>query len=237
MLDYAKQIVSLYEETQNAMAEFSHSKATIKIGISSQMVNYFLPPILKTLQEQMPTLNIAIDICKTIQEILRGIVEYHYDFGFIHGQNRLKLKQIRQYEIWKDDVLWVASPEFVQKHAKGIKAGSYLPIINYNEGSVFRAKLNEIAGTKNIQSIIEYTDAEAIKHAVMTGLGISYLSRALIKEELAANKLVIIKETPLIQLQISLVHHKDKVFTIPMYALLLALANQPNADQALRKLF
>jgi len=233
MLDYAERIVSLYEETQNVMANFGHGDETIKLGVSTQMINYFLPAILKEIQAQMPSLNISIEICMNTQEVLKGVLEYRYDFGFIHGQNTFK--QIRQHEIWTEDVLWVASQEFIKNH-EGIKDINDLPVINYTEGSVFREKLDQFIGNKDVQSPIEYSDSEAIKRAVIAGLGISYLPTTLIKDEIATGKLIVVERKPLIQLQISLVYHHDKTFTLPMYALLLALANQPCADKTIKDL-
>lgn len=233
MTGYAERIVSLYEETKNVMATFSHTTETIRLGVSTQMINYFLPSILKELQVQMPSLNISVEICMNTQEVLKGIIEYRYDFGFIHGQNTFK--QIRQHGIWTEDVLWVASRDLIKSH-EVIKDNKDFPIINYTEGSVFRAKLDEFTGHKVLQSPIEYSDSEAIKRAVIAGLGISYLPTTLIKDEIATGKLVVLERNPLIQLRISLVHHHDKAFTLPMYALLLSLANQPCADKTIKEL-
>lgn len=233
MINYAERIVSLYEETQNVMDTFRHSDDTIRLGVSTQMINYFLPSILKEIQAQMPSLNISVEVCMNTQEVLKGMIEHRYDFGFIHGQNTFK--QIRQHGIWTEDVLWVASDEFMRSHPT-IKDIRDLPIINYTEGSVFRTKLDEFVKENEFQSPIEYSDSEAIKRAVIAGLGVSYLPRTLVKDEIARGKLVVIEHGPLIQLRISLVHHKDKSFTLPMYALLLALANQPCADKTIKDL-
>ncbi|WP_158442786.1 LysR family transcriptional regulator [Pelosinus sp. UFO1] len=232
MIDYAQRIVSLYEETQNVMATFSHASETIRLGVSTQMINYFLPFVLKELQGQMPSLNISVEICMNTQDVLKGILECRYDFGFIHGENTFK--QIRQHGIWTEDVLWVASQEFIKNNE--VKDNNDLPVINYTVGSVLRGKLDELTGNEDLQSPIEYSDSEAIKRAVIAGLGISYLPTTLIKDEIAIGKLIVLEREPLIQLQISLVYHHDKTFTLPMYALLLALANQPGADKTIKEL-
>jgi len=233
MIDYAARMVSLYEETQNVMASFGHGDETIRLGVSTQLINYFLPSILKELQAQLPSLGINVEICMNTQDVLKGVIEHRYDFGFIHGQNTFK--QIRQHGIWTEDVLWVASQEFMKTH-QGIQDSNDFPMINYTEGSVFRTKLEEYAGHKDLQSPIEYSDSEAIKHAVLAGLGISYLPRALVKDEIANGNLIVIERDPVMQLQISLVYHQDKTFSLPMYALLLALANQAGADKTIREL-
>ena len=61
------------------------------------------------------------------QDVLKGVLEHRYDFGFIHGENTFK--QIRKHGIWTEDVLWVASPDLL-KHHEGIKGIKDFPIIN-----------------------------------------------------------------------------------------------------------
>lgn len=55
------------------MATFSHAGETIRLGVSTQMINYFLPSILKELQAQMPSLTISVEICMNTQDVLRGV--------------------------------------------------------------------------------------------------------------------------------------------------------------------
>lgn len=233
MQEYAERMVSLYEEAQNVMATFEHKDEAIHLGVSTQMINYFLPVILKELQEQLPSLSISVEVCMNTQDVLKGILEHRYDFGFIHGQNTVK--QIRQHGIWTEDVLWVGNPDLVKKYEASGK-NKELPVINYTEGSVFRTKLDACIGKRELPSPLEYSDSEAIKRAVIAGLGISYLPRTLVKEEIAGGHLIVIERNPSIELQISLVYHQDISFSLPMYALLLALAHQPGADQTIKEL-
>lgn len=234
MIEYAENIISLCEEAKNVMATFSHRDDTIKLAVSTQMINYFLPSILMEFQTQMPHINVSVEICMNKQEVLKGLMEHRYDLGFIHGENTFS--QIRQHGIWTEDMVWVAGREYLKAHpCKKGEWGQY-PIINYTNTTVFRGKLEEIAGPGAFQSLVEYSDSEAIKRAVMAGLGISYLPRTLVKDEISRKILVPLEGGPKIQFRISLVHHKDKLFSVPMYALLLVLANQPSADESIKEL-
>lgn len=233
LIDYAEKLTSLYEETQNVMSSFIHRDDSIKLGVSTQLINHFLPAIIIELQQQMPHVNISVEVCMNTQEVLQGINNHRFDFGLIHGENTFL--HIRQDGIWTEDVLWVASHEFIKKHAP-ITDVREVPLINFTEGSVFRAKLDELVPSSEFQSPIQYSDSEAIKQAVMAGLGISYLPQALIQEELSRGTLVVLENGPVIQLRVSLVHRRDKAYTLPMYALLLTLSAQPCADESIKEL-
>lgn len=233
MIEYAERFVSLYEETQISMDFFSRSGDIIRLGVSTQMINYFLPPILREIQAQMPHLHINVEVCMNTQETVKGVADHRYDFGFIHGDTTMQ--QLWQHGIWQEEVLWVASTEFMRNNPLAKDFRSY-PIINYTEGSVFRSKLEQHIKSTDFQSAIEYSDSEAIKRAVIAGLGISYLPRTLVEEEVARGKLVVLEQGPQIQLSISLIHRRDKKFSLPMYALLLLLANQPGAASSIQEL-
>ncbi|XER05794.1 HTH-type transcriptional regulator YofA [Sporomusa rhizae] len=232
-IDYAERISNLYEETQNVMASYNQGNDTVRIGVSTQLINHFLPSVLMETQAQMPHVSINVEVCMNTQEVLKGINEQHFDLGLIHGENTYK--QIRQHGVWTEDVLWVASIEFLKTHFP-ITDISQVPLINYTAGSVLRTKLDEVFRYTNFNSYIQYSDSEAIKQAVLAGLGVSYLPRSLVREEIQRGTLVVLKQEPPMQLRVSLVHRKDKVYTLPMYAILLTLANQQDADESIKEL-
>lgn len=232
MVEYAGRMTSLYEEAQNAMNHFSRGEDTLKLGVSTQMINYFLPPILKGLQNEMPHVHVSVEVCMSTKEVLKGMVEHRYDFGFIHGQNTMP--QLSEHRLWAENVLWVASPEFLTRQQP--KDITKYPLVNYTEGSVLRTKLEKMTISSEFYAALEYSDSEAIKRAVISGLGISYLPESLVEDEVARGKLVVLEDGPEIQLCISLVHHNDKTFTLPMFALLLALSNKAGVDENIKKL-
>ena len=224
MIHYAERFVGLYEETTNALAAFGRAEDVIRLAVSTHMISYYLPALLRELQAQMPHTHVSVDVCMYTPEVLKGIAEDRYDLGFVHGKNTVQ--QIRQHGVWTEEILWVASADFVENHPPVSNIEQY-PIINYTKGSVFRNKLEQSMEGTGFNSPIEYSDSEAIKRAVLSGLGISYLPKTLVEDEIAKGKLCVLKQGPCLELNISLVHRVDKTFSLPMYALLLAIANQP----------
>ncbi len=235
LIGYAERALALYEETKNAMAEFSRGTDTIRLGVSTQMINYLLPSLLIEFQRQMPNVFVSIEVCMNTQDVLKGVAEQRYDLGFIHGTNTLQ--QLRQHRVWTEDIHWVASAEFMKAHP-GIErqAVREWPIINFSVGGAFRAKFDEWMKDEHIKAVLEYSDSEAIKRAVAGGLGISYLPRVLVEELVAQGKLIILAPEVPFRLDISLVHLRDKAFSLPMYALLLSLVNLASADRSIEEL-
>lgn len=227
---YAERLLSLYEEAKNVMTGFESGADTLRLGVSTQMINHFLPKILSKLQSQLPQVFISIEVCMNTQEVLKGVTEYRYDLGFIHGENTMP--RLRSHGVWTEEVLWVASPEFVRQHPN-IKES---PIINYNEGSVFRAKFDDFFKDTVFHSSIEYSDSAAIKQAVLSGLGISYLPKSLVEEEITRGDLVILEQSPSLHLLVSLVYHTQKVFTSPICTLLAIIAELSEADEDIKRL-
>lgn len=219
LIDYATRIINLCEETHAVLGSFQQG-GEITLGVSTQMINYFLPPILQQLQQRLPTVSISVEVCMNTQEVLKGLVENRFDLGFIHGQN--SMPQLTEVGIWREDILWVGSANLVKKQQYDQNVMHY-PIVNFTVGSVFRRKFDEVV-KKNISSSIEYSDSEAVKQAVLNGLGISFLPKILVQKEIINGTLVQLTEGPKLDLTISLVHHKNKDYTVPMKEILLILA-------------
>ncbi len=233
LVSYAERTLALYEETKNAMAEFGRAADSIRLGVSTQMINYLLPSLLMDFQAQMPNVFVSVEVCMNTQDVLKGVVEQRYDLAFIHGANTLQ--QVRHHKVWTDDIHWVASAGFVEAHPEIARQDvREWPLINFSVGGVFRAKFDEWMKNETINAVLEYSDSEAIKRAVLGGLGVSYLPRVLVEEAVSQGKLVILAPKIPFHLDISLVHLKSKEFNLPQYALLLAIANLPGAERSVK---
>lgn len=233
LVEYAERMISLYDETQNVMTSFGQRADVIRLGVSTQFINHLLPVVLLELQGRLPHLAVDVEVCMNTQEVLKGVSEYRFDLGFVHGEN--SLPQLRQHGVWTEKILWVANYELLRRYPPGENIAK-LPLINYSEGSVFRSKLDGLATGDAFHSAIQYSDSEAIKHAVLAGLGISYLPASLVLEEVERGTLTVLPQGPPMALRVSLVHRRDKNFSVLMYALLLTLAAQPEADESIAEL-
>jgi DNA-binding transcriptional LysR family regulator len=232
LIEYAERMLSITAEAQEAMAPFREKRHSITLGISTQMINYLLPPVLSSLQSRLPGVQVSVEVCRNIDEVLHRLAENHFDIGIIH--DHLASQPLLQYGFWTEDIIWVGSSKLL--HQYDSPDFLQLPIINFKRpGSVFRAKFDEVMKDKSVSSAIEYSDSEAVKRAVLNGLGISYLPKVLIQHHIESGHLIQLDQAPKMQLRISVIFHKNKTVTSPIYHFLSVLSELPEADAALKE--
>ncbi len=233
MIPAAEELLERIALLQGRMERFRKNKHQLLLGISTQMLNYLLPPILGKVQKMLPGIRISIEVCKNSEAVNKRILENQIDLGIIHGQ--VANGQVAQYEILQEPILWVASRELFAKYRQSEAVLDY-PIINFTRpGSVFRARFEEAMKDKAFTSELEFTDSEAVKQAVLNGLGASYLPNALLHENIASGALVRL-QGPKLNLPISLVLHKNKQLSPAIRAFLTTLAELPGSDPSILEL-
>ena len=233
MIPAATELLEQIAGLQSRMEPFRKNRHHLLLGISTQMLNYLLPPILGKVQKMLPGIRISIEVCKNSEAVNKRILENQIDLGIIHGQSGSV--QVAQYEILQEPILWVVSRELFAKYRQSEAVLDY-PIINFTRpGSVFRAKFEEAMKDKEFISELEFTDSEAVKQAVLNGLGASYLPNALLHENIASGALVRL-QGPKMNLPISLVFHKNKQLSPAIQAFLATLAELPESDSSLSEL-
>ena len=233
LVDYAERMLALHEEMQEAMVVFQKEVGTLTLGISTQMINHRLPLILRQLQDRLPGVNVSLGICMNTKEVLKGVINNEFNIGFIHGQN--SCLQLMQHGIWKEQIIWVASSELLKKYNYNKNIMNY-PIINYNVGSAFRTKIDEVMKNRSLKWSIECSDSEAVRRAVLDGLGVSFLPRVLVEDDLVKGTLMQMKEAPDFEMQISVVYRKNRKLTPLAFDLVGILADCPEADRSLKDL-
>lgn len=221
MLEYARQITEAYETAERKMEPF-RLRQEVTIGVSTQMVNCLLPPVLIRLQQIRPEVSISVDVCMNTQAVLKGILANRYDLGFVHGV-QIPSQLVRQ-DVWRQEIVWVGHRELVA--AKQSDQITEYPFINFTPGSVFRDTVANTALQYGLKSTLEYSDSIAVKRAVLNGLGISFLPRILVETELAEGILVLFPAAPAMEMHISMVYHKQKIFSEAMKDLQQILAEE-----------
>lgn len=223
MVKNTEKLMSLMLEIKDDMEPFRKINYLLRLGISTQMINYFLPPILEEIQKSLPEMQISIEVCKNTKEVCNKLISNYIDFGIIHGVT--SNIQIQQSTIIDDEILWVCSTATFKQHNCNHSVEDY-PIINFKKkGSLFREKFDVVMKDKNITSVIEYSDSEAVKRAVLNGLGVSYLPRMLVQEDMRHGKLIELLKGPKMELSISLIINKNKKRTTAINVFLGAISN------------
>jgi len=224
LLRYAKDFLGLKKETIDAIAAFKGlQKGDITVGASNIPGVYILPGLLNIFKQQHNGIRFRLIIADT-KAILQKMEEGEIDVGFVGA--KYETKKI-EYKKFLDDIIVMIAPlSFPDTiHIKQLK--DYPLIIreqgsgtrNHFESSLKRLKINVFP---ELQVIAELTDTEAIKEAVKSGMGVSYVSKMAIVHELANNNLkcLNIEGLPNIVRSFYIVTKKGKTISPPIKALL-----------------
>lgn len=231
MIPEAEALLGQLDEIKRRMEPFRQNRHNLLLGISTQLLNYLLPPILAKAQKMLPGIRISIEVCQNSEAVNKRIVENQIDLGIIHGE--AASSQVAQYQMLDEPILWVVNNELFAQYQQSEDVLDY-PIVNFTKaGSVFRAKFEAAMKDRNFRSELEFTDSEAVKQAVLNGLGASYLPNALLHENIANGSLRRL-QGPKLNLPISLIFHKSKKLSPAMQVFFAALSEFPGVDPALQ---
>ncbi|NOZ83707.1 MAG: LysR family transcriptional regulator [Epsilonproteobacteria bacterium] len=188
-----KKIINLLKDAQLCLENFNTlKKGCACIGASTTIGNYLLPVIVKAFKEQYPCIDIKIFIGNT-NEVINKLRLSDIDVGLIEGLPQTNDTTIKTTKFMEDELIFVCSPQhhFAKKRTVGLKELKSENFIIREKGSGTRQIIEtefERHGV-NVNISYEFNNSEAIKNAVSCNLGISVLSKLIVKKELSANML------------------------------------------------
>jgi DNA-binding transcriptional LysR family regulator len=220
LLPRARAMLDLGQDTQNL---FTGPAAYLRVGASTTIANYILPTRIAGFRRQHPGGGLELLVGNT-GEIVAAVAALRVDVGFIEGPCHHPQLQVTP---WLDDELVVvvgASHPFAAARP-ALPALSAAEWILREPGSGTRQEVERLLLPRlgAFSVAMELGDAEAIKHAVAAGLGVSCLPRRVVAEYLESGKL---RELSLSGLHRRLyrVMHRDKVVTRGLSAFLAGMS-------------
>ncbi|GAK09095.1 LysR family transcriptional regulator [Geomicrobium sp. JCM 19038] len=215
LYERVKQLYDLAEETTLMLHELqTEVRGLVTIGASYSIGEYVLPPLLQTIRLQYPNLFFDVVIANT-DEIKRALLNQHIDFGFIEGEISSEGLTIEQLS--EDEMCLTASPNdplasIAQVTVADLQGRAW---VIREEGSGTRDYLNAFFERHQLstETMTTIGSNQGVKEAVMSGLGISLLSRAVIDRDL--------KNGLLVELSLEELNLRRHFYTItkgPLYA-------------------
>lgn len=179
----------------------------IRIGASTTIGNYAVPPLLAKLYEALPDAHVDMYIANT-QEVVSEVEQLNIDIALVEGMPRpTDMKAIEQRE-WRTDTLVI----FAKRNSKWLtdlsvynqKDNCYelsvtrlarLPLLVREAGSGTRQIIDEqlLKHLTDAEVIMAIQQSEAIKCMVSVDIGLGCLSQHVIEAELAAGTLIQVK--------------------------------------------
>lgn len=227
LINYAERLLIIHREAQAALQEFSYDK-TIKIGLGTAVAAHTLSPILQEFQKKMPNVAVSIEHCFNLPITVKGILDNSFDFAVVHDE--ILHNRILQFNIAVQKLVWVACPCLVEKYGNDVWRH---PFIALKQGSIYRKIYDGIFQENGIRPVLEYSDSEAIRQAVLNGLGVGILPEVLVRDSVNDGTLVEFKQVPKLESIFSVIFHKEKTFTTATQALLTMIAARVNLKSSL----
>lgn len=171
-------------------------RGTLKIALPETLITYKMQPVLKAFKEKAPDVKLHLQVlnCYNIySQLLNGTIDIaiHYDIKK-YPQN-IEILELRTYPL-----VMVASPCLDSTLTDFITPDQQKPLshIQNDPNALYLKVLAQYLKEKKIslETGMEVWSIEAIKQSVMSNLGVAYLPRFAVDEEL---KKGLLKECPM----------------------------------------
>ncbi len=217
LLKYANHIVSSFDKMEIDIKN-NGKKASLNIGSSITVGTCMIKDITNKFTSNNSEVDIRVNINNT-EKIEEMLLNSKLDVAIVEGivtSKDLICKPIRN-----DELIIVAGKEhkFYEKDKISLLELSNEDFILREEGSGSRKIFDEMLKRNNIEVNSKWisTDTEAIKNAVIDGIGLGVLSTMIVEKELEKKTLnkISIEEVTMFR-QIYIVYHKNKYLSEQM---------------------
>ena len=190
LLPYAKASIGLISDTEQAMARYAHAlKGKLQMGASMTFAEYIMPRILGPFSESHPEVSVSMKVMNTSQ-IVEDVLTHQLNFGIVEAPAHHPDLSVEP--LFSDELVLVLPSQhpLLAQVVITISDIETLPFVLREPGSGTRMVFEHewlLAGHDpgRLSIAMELGSTGAIKSAVEHGLGVTFLSKASIKHELA----------------------------------------------------
>jgi len=193
--EYAKQILHLHDKAQREIKQLLNPVAgALKVGASYTIGEYILPCLVAEFAAQYPKVDIETSIANT-EEITQAVLANRLDIGLVEGEVSHSDLIIRP--IMEDEIILVVPNQHPLSRlpiatSEHLQDQVWILRENGSGTRAFSDKLFKEWGIEPRKTYI-FGSGQAVKQAVIAGLGIALVSRWIVRKELNAKELRSIK--------------------------------------------
>lgn len=224
LLPLAQELLERYAEFGRRVDDRAALGGELRIGASNTVGNYRIGELLGGFVRAHPQVRIRLRVANT-EEIAAGMLDHSLDVGCVEGPVTHPQLEVRS---WRDDALVVCTrPDHPLATRRRLQAADFADArwVLREPGSATRATSERVlAQLPPGETVLELDQTEAIKQAVVAGLGIACLPEVAVIDAVATGRLKALK-TPFLDLkrQLSLLVHRQKYRGAVLDALLRSL--------------
>jgi DNA-binding transcriptional LysR family regulator len=203
-------------------AAFLHKSRSLPVDLrifaSTTIGNYILPALLARFRNAVPSARIELQIGNTL-DVVTAVRKFATDLGFIEGPCHARDIVVAPW--LEDELVIVAAPSHplarsASRRKLSVKQLADAQWLLRESGSGTRESVERalLPHLLNIPASMTLGSSEAIKNAVAEGLGVSCLSRAVVRNLVAARRLCVLRTAlPRLTRTFLMIHHERKVLS------------------------
>lgn len=192
LLAYGEKIITLCQETCRAIEDLQNLQGgTLIVGASQTTGTYLLPRMIGLFHQKYPYVSVQLQVHST-RRTSWAVANGQVDLAIIGGEVPLELQGILEIIPYAQDELALIIPSnhpFAEQETIAKEDLYSLNYITLDSQSTIRKVLDQVLSRCNINTSelkveMELNSIEAIKNAVQSGLGASFVSVTAIEKEL-----------------------------------------------------
>jgi len=190
--DYAQRILGLREEVGQAIRDLQNLKTgRVRVGANESTSLYLLPELILTFREQFP--DVKVEIFRQVSSRLpRELLDRKIDFGLMAFEP--VDRELEAFPVLKDELVLIMSPKhpLAGRPAVKVKDLGNESFVAHNVNSGSRLKVIETFARQHtpLNISLELATIETIKRFVEKRVGLAFVPRMCVREELARGVLV-----------------------------------------------
>ncbi|MSR54412.1 MAG: LysR family transcriptional regulator [Gemmataceae bacterium] len=193
LYEYARRILNLAEEARAAVTGVSlEVRGELLLAASSVPGEHLLPKRLVEFHKKHASIQIRVSVSDT-ETVLRGVEQGEVHLGIVGGMDGRAHFQFQSFA--SDELVVVASKghPWYRRRTRSLDEFLSQPLIHREAGSGSRRCLERSLESLGVHAplnvALELGSNEAVKEAVLQGLGIAVLSRHVVQEEIRSGGL------------------------------------------------
>lgn len=190
----AKEIENKFEYEINNQRDKFHAKGELKLGASTTIALYIIPPVLSGFRQRHPDVRMSL-FNRNSESVLKALMDQEIDLGIVEGKK--KMGAVNAQHFLTDEVIPVCSAH--SSLAKKIKFSESdlknIPIALRERGSGTLAAIKQALAGKRIKmsdlkTSIQLGGTEALKNFILVDDSMGFLPMRSVAKELTSGSLV-----------------------------------------------
>ncbi|HEX5883479.1 MAG TPA: LysR substrate-binding domain-containing protein [Pyrinomonadaceae bacterium] len=192
VFDYAQRILGLRDEVGQAIRDLQHLKSgRVRVGANESTSLYLLPELILTFRQQYP--DVKVEISRQVSSRLpRELLDRTIDFGLMAFEP--VDRELEAFPVLTDELVLIMSPKHSLAGRSSVKVKELggEPFVAHNVNSGSRVKVIETFARQHtpLNITLELATIETIKRFVQKRVGLAFVPRMCVREELTRGVLV-----------------------------------------------